>query len=142
MSYVTVLSVDVETVLVLPARIAHAAGRDVGMTVPLPVAVIATVYGRRVDLRDRLDRAAGRRPSDVTSAATKAATGSLKTAVKLIGTVFVGSAWPAAWLIVTLGFTVSTVNVFAELKPVLPAVSSCSAFAVYVPSARVADETL
>jgi hypothetical protein len=36
---------------------------------------------------------------------------------------------------VTVGATVSTVKVFAELVPVLPAVSACEAWAVYVPLA-------
>ena len=40
-------------------------------------------------------------------AAAKPVTGSLKTTVKLIGDAFVGSAWPAAWLIVTVGAVVS-----------------------------------
>src|SRR5204863_8663607 len=39
----------------------------------------------------------------VTPAPVKPLTGPLKTAVKLIGELFVGSAWPAAWLIVTAG---------------------------------------
>ena len=42
-------------------------------------------------------------PLRVTSPAAKPVTGSLKTTVKLIGLLLVGSAWPAAWLIVTLG---------------------------------------
>ena len=37
----------------------------------------------------------------------KSATDSLKTTVKWIGDVFVGSAWTAAWSIVTVGAVVS-----------------------------------
>src|SRR5436190_1628678 len=42
-------------------------------------------------------------PLMVTPAPVKPLTGPLKTAVKLIGEALVGSAWPAAWLIVTAG---------------------------------------
>jgi hypothetical protein len=44
-------------------------------------------------------------------------------------------------MIVVVGATVSTVNVVAELRPRLPAASSCSARAVYVPSGRLAAAT-
>src|SRR6185295_5287619 len=43
----------------------------------------------------------------------KPVTGSLKTTVKLIGLVFVGSGWAAAWLIVTLGAALSQVTVLS-----------------------------
>src|SRR5437762_12312065 len=46
-------------------------------------------------------------PLIVTPAPLKPLTGSLNTAVKLIGDLLVGSAWPAAWLIVTEGRGVS-----------------------------------
>ena len=46
-------------------------------------------------------------PAKLMSLAVKPVTVSLKVTVKLIGLVLVGSAWPAAWLIVTLGGTVS-----------------------------------
>ena len=42
-------------------------------------------------------------PLKLTSTAVKSVTGLLKVAVKRIGVVAVGSAWPAAWLMVTLG---------------------------------------
>src|SRR5882672_3108167 len=42
-------------------------------------------------------------PEIVTPAPLKPLTGSLKTAVKLIGELLVGSAWPAALSIVTVG---------------------------------------
>ena len=48
------------------------------------------------------------RPS-VTSPVAKPVTVSLKVTVKLIGLALVGSAWPAAWLIVTLGAVLSMV---------------------------------
>src|ERR671914_443932 len=46
-------------------------------------------------------------PPIVTSAPVKPLTGSLNTTVKLIGEALVGSAWVAAWLIVTVGAVVS-----------------------------------
>src|SRR5437870_4489429 len=45
------------------------------------------------------------------SAPLKPLTGSLNTAVKLIGEALVGSAWPAAWLIVTVGRVMSLATV-------------------------------
>src|SRR5438093_3212745 len=55
-------------------------------------------------------------PLIVTPAPVKPLTGLLKTAVKLIGEALVGSAWPAAWLIVTEGGVVSpTVKLLALL---------------------------
>jgi hypothetical protein len=80
-------------------------------------------------------------PLNVTSVPVKPLTVSLKTAVKLIVEPFVGSAWPTAWLIVTVGWTVSIVNVFAELDPVLAAVSDCYACAVYWTSGSVDAKT-
>src|SRR5437667_10413954 len=68
-------------------------------------------------------------PPVVTPAPLKSLTGSLKTAVKLIGELFVGSAWPAAWLIVTEGGVVSggvkltLLSVLVEAVLVLPAAS-------------------
>ena len=53
-------------------------------------------------------------------------TGSLKTTVKSIVDPFVGSAWPDAWLITTVGPTVSRVTVLSVLVDaafVLPAAS-------------------
>ena len=69
-------------------------------------------------------------PVRVRSAATKPVTGSLKVTEYRIGSVFVGSAWPAFWFTVTVGGVVSTVKVFALLVPVLPAVSVWIAWAV------------
>ncbi len=46
----------------------------------------------------------------VTSPATKSVTGSLKTTVKSIGEALVGSAWPLAWSMVTVGAVLSTVS--------------------------------
>src|SRR6266513_2004481 len=68
-------------------------------------------------------------PLMVTPALVKPLTGSLKTAVKLIGELLVGSAWPAAWLIVTEGGVVSAgvkltlLSVLVEAMLVLPAAS-------------------
>ena len=49
------------------------------------------------------------------SLAVKPVTVSLKATVKLIGLVLVGSACPAAWLIVTLGATLSNATVLSVL---------------------------
>src|SRR6266480_1571038 len=63
------------------------------------------------------------------SVLVKPLTGSLKTAVKLIGELLVGSAWPAAWLIVTEGGVVSAgvkltlLSVLVEAMLRLPAAS-------------------
>ena len=48
-------------------------------------------------------------PAKLMSPAVKPVTVSLKVTVKLIGLALVGSAWPAAWLIVTLGCVLSMV---------------------------------
>ena len=55
-------------------------------------------------------------PAIVTSLPVKPVTASLKTAVKLIGEVLVGSAWPAFWLIVTVGAVVSTLKTVKVTK--------------------------
>ena len=48
-------------------------------------------------------------------------TGSLKTTVKPIGLAFVGSSWPIAWLIVTVGAVVSmTMFLLAPSEPAAP----------------------
>src|SRR5438046_9799184 len=72
-------------------------------------------------------------PLIVTPAPLKPLTGSLKTAVKLIGELLVGSAWPAAWLIVTAGGVASEGTVLSVLAGAvlgLPAASCATATAV------------
>src|SRR2546426_11614069 len=65
-----------------------------------------------------------------TSAPVKPLTGSLNTAVKLIGAALVGSAWPAAWLIVTVGGVVSIVTVLSVgVEAVWRLPTACSAAA-------------
>src|SRR5947208_13184048 len=51
----------------------------------------------------------------VTPAPVKPLTGPLKTAVKLIGEALVGSAWPTAWLIVTVGGVASKLTLLSVL---------------------------
>src|SRR5438552_2339697 len=58
----------------------------------------------------------------VTPAPVKPLTGLLNTAVKLIGKLLVGSAWPAAWSIVTVGGVVSPTVKLAALLAVPPGV--------------------
>src|SRR6266513_1704461 len=68
-------------------------------------------------------------PLMVTPAPVKPLTGPLKTAVKLIGELLVGSAWPAAWLIVTVGGVASKLTLLSVLVEAvlrLPA-ASCAA---------------
>ncbi len=62
-------------------------------------------------------------PVIATSPVAKVVTDSLKTTVKLIGLVPVGSAWPPAWLIVTVGAVASTVKPVTEVDSTLPAKS-------------------
>ncbi len=73
-------------------------------------------------------------PPIATSAAAKPLTASLNTAVKLIGDALAGSAWPAAWSIVTVGGVLSTVTVTALLVVMLPAASRATAVSVWEPS--------
>src|SRR6266480_1578688 len=61
-------------------------------------------------------------PLMVTPAPVKPLTGLLNTAVKLIGKLLVGSAWPAAWSIVTVGGVVSPTVKLAALLAVPPGV--------------------
>src|SRR6266480_2841072 len=61
-------------------------------------------------------------PLSVTPAPVKPLTGLLNTAVKLIGKLLVGSAWPAAWSIVTVGGVVSPTVKLAALLAVPPGV--------------------
>src|SRR5436853_5220832 len=61
-------------------------------------------------------------PLMVTPAPVKPLTGLLNTAVKLIGELLVGSAWPAAWSIVTVGGVVSPTEKLAALLAVPPGV--------------------
>src|SRR5437762_1780182 len=79
-------------------------------------------------------------PLMVTPAPVKPLTGPLKTAVKLIGELFVGSAWPAAWLIVTAGRVASKLTLLSVLVEAvfrLPAASCATPagmLAITVPS--------
>ncbi len=72
-------------------------------------------------------------PPKVTSPVAKPVTASLNTTVKLIGLVFVGSGWAAAWLIVTVGATLSKLTVLSvevEAALPLPAVSLATPAAI------------
>ena len=64
-------------------------------------------------------------PPRVTSPVAKSVTGSLKTTVKWIGATLVGSAWVAAWLMVTVGGVESSTYAKAGLEhaDTLPAAS-------------------
>ena len=89
-----------------PCRRGHAADGDV-------VGRAAAGHGRR--------RRAGRAAQRHVARREVRSTDSLKTTVKLIGDAFVGSAWPRAWLIVTVGAVTSQVTVLSvEVEAVLP----------------------
>src|SRR5437773_11644605 len=73
-------------------------------------------------------------PLMVTPAPVKPLTGLLNTAVKLIGELLVGSAWPAAWLIVTVGgLALETVTVTGAEAVRRPAASRATAVKVCEP---------
>ena len=72
-------------------------------------------------------------PASVTSAPVKPVTASLNDDREVIGEPFVGSAWPAAWLIVTVGAVVSKVTVLSVLVEAvlaLPAASGAAPAAI------------
>src|SRR5688572_18815855 len=76
---------------------------------------------------------------DTSLKSSKSVTASLKTTVKLIGLVLVGSAWPAAWLIVTLGArasynTLLSVLVEATLRLTPSVATPAGMLATTVPS--------
>ena len=115
----TVLSVEVEAALLLPA-----------VSVATPAAIVATTVPEIVMPVTATRRSSGRRltvpvltppelPPTVTSPVAKPNTVSLNTAVKTIGLTLVGSAWPTAWLMVTVGAVRSIVTV-APLVTALP----------------------
>src|SRR5437868_6133752 len=86
----------------------------VAMTVPLPVMPLtATSYV--VPLPVTIAVVAPAVPPSDTSPVAKSLTASLNTTVKWIGDVLVGSAWLAAWLIVTVGAVMSKVTVLSTL---------------------------
>ena len=92
MSYVTVLSVDVEAVLELPTESRAAPDGIFAMTVPLPVMPeTETVYLLREPVTV-LVNVPGAVPLITTSLASKPRTVLLKTTVKRIGANLVGSA--------------------------------------------------
>src|SRR5919201_1734069 len=62
----------------------------------------------------------------VTSPVAKLLTDSLKTTVKLMGEALVGSAWPEAWLIVTVGAVTSQVTVLSVLVEAVLALPAAS----------------
>ena len=106
-SQATVLSVLVEARFAsVPPLTATAAG-TLAMTVPLVVMpVTATLYVVPLPLTVPVSVPPAV-PDNVASPVAKPVTLSLNTTVKLIGEVPVGSAWPAAWLMVTVGLAAS-----------------------------------
>ena len=87
----------------------------------MPVTVTVYVVGPPVTTAVRVP---ARESVSVTSPDVKPVTGSVKTAVNTIGLTFVGSGWPTAWLMVTLGGPVSqvtTLSVEVDADDGLPA---------------------
>ena len=108
--YATVLSVLVDPRLALPAASVAAPAGTLATTLPAPVIPdTATLYVGPVPVTTAESVPPTVLPAKLMSLAAKPVTVSLKVTVKLIGLVFVGSAWPAAWLIVTLGAVLSMV---------------------------------
>src|SRR5947207_1719465 len=106
-SKLTLLSVLVEAVFRLPAASCATPAGVLAFTVPaavMPLTATVSVLGPLLTVTVLVPPAV---PEIVTPAPLKPLTGSLKTAVKLIGELLMGSAWPAAWLIVTAGGVVS-----------------------------------
>ena len=132
-SHVTVSSVDVEAALLLPAGSCAAFAAMLAMTVPavvMPLTAAFHVVGPPDNTTVFTPPAV---PAMVTSAFVNVAglTASLNTMVKLIGDALVGSAWAAAWLMVTVGATLSHATVLSvevDAALLFPA-GSCAAFA-------------
>src|SRR5262245_23468803 len=99
-------------------------------TVPLPLMpVTVTVYVGPVPLTAATRVPPTVLPAKLTSDPVKPVTDSLNTTVKLIGDAMVGSAWPAAWLIVTVRLTPAYVRVLSvgvDPELTLPAASAAA----------------
>ena len=120
----TVLSVLVEATLVLPAASLATPAAMLAMTVP-ELGGVATATLNVLGPPVTVPLVAPAVPLTVTSPLTKVLpTLSLNTTAKLIGPALAGSAWPTAWLMVTVGFVASTVTVSAaDAAEALPAAS-------------------
>src|SRR3954447_22758319 len=125
---VTVLSVAVDALFVLPAAsLAPSAGIE-AMTAPsvMPETAMLKVLLSELGVVTVTVLVPPALPEIETSVLVKPLTGSLKTAVNSIGEALVGSFWPAFWLIVTLGFVeweVTVLSVAVDPLFVLPAAS-------------------
>ena len=104
------MSVLVDARLALPAASVAAPAGTLTTTEPLPVIPdTATLYVGPLPVTVAESVPPTVLPAKLMSLAVKPVTVSLKVTVKLIGLALVGSAWPAAWLIVTLGAVLSMV---------------------------------
>ena len=113
--HVTVLSVLVDAAFGLPAASFALLGAIVTVTVPevvIPLTAMSNVLLSPESVTLALLPAV---PVIVTSPFWNPDTASLKTAVKWIGELLVGSAWPTAWSIVTVGAAASIVRWRTEL---------------------------
>src|SRR5437773_1971608 len=122
----TLLSVLVEAVLVLPAASCATPAGMLAITVPallMPLTVGRAALGAPLTVAVLVAPAV---QLSVTPALVKPLTGLLKTAVKLIGELLLGSAWPAAWSFVSEGNVASKrtlLSVLVEAVLRLPAAS-------------------
>jgi len=128
-SRVMVLSVLVDAVFVLPAASCALPDWIVAMTVPSVVSGTDTSHDVPGTIGVMVAVPRDAVPLKLKSVASKPVTISENTTVTWTGEYFVGSAWVAAWLTVTLGLVLSIVICFVE-EPVLVAASVCDAFAV------------
>src|SRR5262249_26348905 len=104
----TLLSVLVDARLALPAASVAAPAGTLTTTVPVPaIPDTATLYVEPVPVTVAVSVPPRVLPAKLMSPAVNPVTVSLNVTVKLIGLALVGSVWPAAWLIVTVGAAVS-----------------------------------
>ena len=141
----TMLSVEDEPRFGLPFASTATPGSIDAITDPvvvMPVTVTVYVVGPPVTTALRMP---ARESVSVTSPDVKPVTGSVKTAVNTIGLTFVGSGWPTAWLMVTLGGPVSqvtTLSVEVEADdgfPARPVVAPAPIVAITVPFVVMPD---
>src|SRR5687768_6528576 len=138
-SKLTLLSVLVEAVLLLPAASCATPAAMLAVTVPLvvmPLTAMLYVLGPPLTVAVLVPPAV---PPMVTSADVNPLTASLNTAVKVIGLAPVGSACAAAWLMLTVGAVLSlaTVTVTGAEVVRLPAASRATAVSVCDPFVAV-----
>src|SRR6185503_10072278 len=142
-SYDTVLSVLVEAAFTLPVAALLAAPAGIEATirplVVMPVTVTVKVVPGEAPVTAPTSVPPAVEPANDTSLVANPFTDSLNTTSKTTGEVAVGSAWAAAWLIVTVGrreLNVTTLSVLVDARLNLPTASAAAPagmFATTVP---------